>query len=161
MGVLETTGASVRRALPDARRAPQRVDMRASSAGSSGGSRGLGSDVRGRGEGEKPRRGKSKATLGIKIGGGGGTWEPIPSREVDDTLLCGAANRDRVRVKSMFALVGVPPHLRASDGLATFWAYHSQGKCSSNCDSKWDHCLSAAEDIDPRREYARRIRAKI
>ena len=75
---------------------------------------------------ERPHCEKIKAA-GSKKGGGGGTWEPIPTKEVDDTLLCRAANRDRVRVKSMFALVGVPPPLRASDGLATFWAYHSQG----------------------------------
>ena len=60
---------------------------------------------------EKPRCKKNKTTEGIKTGGGGGTWEPISSREVDDTLLCGAANGDRVRVKSMFALVGGPPPL--------------------------------------------------
>ena len=100
---------------------------------------------------EKPCRGKIKSTAGSKTGRGGGTWEPIPSKEVDDTLLYGAANGDRVRVKSMFALVGSPPPLCASDGLATFWAYHSQGGCSSNCDRKWDHCPSAAEDIGPRR----------
>ena len=76
---------------------------------------------------EKPRRGKSKTTAGIKTGGRGGTWELIPSREVDDTLLWGAANGDRVWVKSMFALVGGPPPLRLSDGLATCWAYHLQG----------------------------------
>ena len=52
---------------------------------------------------------------------------PILSKEVDNTLLCGAANGDRVRVKSMFALVGGPPPLRASYGLATCWAYQSQG----------------------------------
>ena len=69
-----------------------------------------------------------------------------PSREVDKTLLCGAANRDRVRVKSMFALVGGPLPLRTLDGLATCWAYHSQGGCSSKYDRKWDHCPSAAED---------------
>ena len=68
---------------------------------------------------EKPRCGKIKSMAVSKTGGGGGTWEPIPSREVDDTLLCGAANGDRVRVKSMFALVGGPPPLHASDGLAT------------------------------------------
>ena len=85
---------------------------------------------------EKPWRGRSKTTAGINTGGRGGTWEPIPSREVDDTLLCRAANGDHIRVKSMFALVGGPPPLRASDGLATFWAYHSQGGCSSNCDRK-------------------------
>ena len=73
--------------------------------------------------GEKPRRGKLKAA-GIKTGGGGGTWDPIHTKEVDETLLCGAANGDRVRVKSMFALVGGPPPLRASVGLATCWAYH-------------------------------------
>ena len=89
-----------------------------------GGARGGGGDYSSIGEEtvEKPRRGKSKTTAGIKTGGGGGTWEPILSREVDDTLLCGAANGDRVRVKSMFALVGGPPPLCASDGLATFWA---------------------------------------
>ena len=32
---------------------------------------------------------------------------------------------------------------------------------SSNCNRKWDHCPSAAEDIGPRREYAGRIWAKI
>ena len=72
---------------------------------------------------EKPRRGKSKMTAGIKIGGGGGTWEYIPSREVDNTLLCRTENKDRVRVKSMFALVGGPPPLRMLDGLSNFWAY--------------------------------------
>ena len=66
---------------------------------------------------ERPRRGKIKAA-GIKTGGGGETWDPIPTKEVDETLLCGAANGDRFRVKSMFALVGGPPPLRASDGLA-------------------------------------------
>ena len=66
-------------------------------------------------------------TAGNKTGGGGGTWDPIPSREADKTFLCGAANGDRVRVKSMFALFGAPPPLRESDGLATCWAYHSQG----------------------------------
>ena len=70
---------------------------------------------------ERPRRGKIKAA-GSKTGGG--TWEPIPAKEVDDTLLCGAANGDRVRVKSIFALVGGPPSLLASDGLATCWDYH-------------------------------------
>ena len=68
--------------------------------------------------------------MGIKTGGGGGTWDPIPTKEVDKTLLCGAANGYIVRFKSMFALVGGPPPLRASDGLETFWAYHSQGVCS-------------------------------
>ena len=68
---------------------------------------------------EKPRRGEIKTTAGNKIGGGGGTWEPIPSREVDETLLCGAANEDLVRVNSMLALVGGPPSLRALDGLGT------------------------------------------
>ena len=68
---------------------------------------------------EKPCRGKLKLAAGSKTGGGGRTWEPIPSKEVYDTLLCGAANRDRVWVKSMFALVGSTPPLRASDGLAT------------------------------------------
>ena len=69
--------------------------------------------------------GGNKATAGIKSGGGGGTWEPISSREVDETLLCRAANGYRARVKSMFSLFGGPPPLRASDGLATCWAYHS------------------------------------
>ena len=72
-----------------------------------------------------------------------------------------AANRDRVRVKSMLALVGVPPPFRASYGLETCWAYHSQGGCISNYDRKWDHCPSTAEYIGPRREYAGRIRAKL
>ena len=75
---------------------------------------------------ERPRSGKIKAE-GIKTGGGGGTWDPIPTKEVDKTLLCGAANGYRVRVKSMFALIGGPPPLRTSDGLETCWAYHSQG----------------------------------
>ena len=110
---------------------------------------------------EKPRRGKSKTMEWIKTGGGGGTWEPIPSRELDNTLLYRAANGDHVRVKSMFALVGGPPPLRASDGLETCWAYPLQGGCSSNCDLKWDHCPSVAEDIGPRREYAGRIWAKL
>ena len=68
---------------------------------------------------EKPRRGKIKNPAGNKMVGGGGTWDLTPSREVDETLLYGAANRDRVRVKSMFNLVGGPLPLRASDGLAT------------------------------------------
>ena len=110
---------------------------------------------------EKPRRGKIKSTAGSNTGGGGGTQEPILSKEVDDTLLCGATNGDRVWVKSMFTLVGGPPPLRVSDGLATCWAYHSQGGWSSNCGRKWDHCPSAAEDIGPRREYAGRIWAKL
>ena len=80
---------------------------------------------------------------------------------MDETLLCGAANGDRVRVKSMFTLVGGPLLLRASDGLEIFWAYHSQVGCSSNCDRKWDHCPSVAEDIGPRREYAGRIQEKL
>ena len=86
-----------------------------------GGARGGGRDYGLIGEetAEKPRRGRSKLTAGSKTGGGGGTWEPIPSREVDNTLLCGAANGDGVWVKSMFALVGGPPPLRTSDGLAT------------------------------------------
>ena len=67
---------------------------------------------------ERIRRGKVKVA-GSKTGGEGGTWDPIPTKEVDNTLLCGAANGDRVRVKSMFALVGGPPPLRVSDGLAT------------------------------------------
>ena len=74
---------------------------------------------------EKPRRRKSKFTAGSKTGGGGGTWKPIPPREEDDTLLYRAANGDRVRVKSMFVLVGGPPPLRTLDGLATCWDYHS------------------------------------
>ena len=128
-----------------------------------GGARRGGGDYGLIGEGtvEKPRCGKNKSIAGHKTGGGGGTWEPILSREVDDTLLYDAANGDHVRVKSMFALVGGPSPLRASDGLATCWAYHLQGWCSSNCDRKWDHCPSAAEDIGPRREYAGRIRAKL
>ena len=109
---------------------------------------------------ERPRPRKIKAA-GSKKGGGGATWDTIPTKEVDETLLCGAANGDRVRVKSMFALVGGPPPLYASDGLATCWAYHSQGGCSSNCDRKWDHCPSAAEDLGYRREYAGRIWAKL
>ena len=64
---------------------------------------------------EKPCLQKSKLTAGSKTGEGGGTWELIPSREVDDTLLCGAANGGHVQVKSMFALVGGPPPLRASE----------------------------------------------
>ena len=128
-----------------------------------GGDRGGGGDYSSSGEEtvEKPRRGKSKTTAGINTGGGGGTWETIPSKEVDETLLCGAANGDCIRVNSMFALFGGPPSLCASDGLATCWAYQSQGGCSSNCDRKWYHCPSAAEDIGPRREYAGRTRAKL
>ena len=110
---------------------------------------------------EKPCCGNIKSTAGSKTGGGGGTWETIPSEEVDDTLLCGAANGDIVRVNSMFALVGSPPPLCVSDGLSTCWDYHSQGGCSSNCNRKWDHCPSAAEDIGPRREYTGRIWVKI
>ena len=77
------------------------------------------------------------------------------------THLCGAANGDCVRVKRMFALVGGPPPLRALDGLETFWAYHSQGECSSNCDRKWYHCPSSAEDIGLRQEYAGRLWVKL
>ena len=110
---------------------------------------------------EKTRRGKSKTTAGNKTGGRGRTREHVPSREIDKTLLCGAANGDRVRVKSMFTLVGGPLPLRASDGLATCWDYHFQGGCSSKCDRKWDHCPSAAEYLGPRREYAKRIQAKL
>ena len=110
---------------------------------------------------EKPRCRKLKSTTGSKTGGGGGTCEPVPSKGVDDTLLCWAANGDRVRVKIMFTLVGGPPPLRTPDGLATFWAYHSQGGCNSNYDRKWDHCPSAAEDLGPRWEYAGRIWAKL
>ena len=74
---------------------------------------------------EMPCRGKIKAA-GSKTGVRGGTWEPIPTKEVDDILLCGTENGDRVRIKSIFTLVVGPPPLRASDGLETFWAYHSQ-----------------------------------
>ena len=35
---------------------------------------------------------------GGKARGGEGTWDPIPAKEVDETLLCGATNGDRVRV---------------------------------------------------------------
>ena len=105
--------------------------------------------LKGEDTGEKPRSGKQARS---KAGGGGGTWDPIPTKEVDKTLLCGAENGDRVRVKSMFALVGGPTPLRASGGLATCWAYHSQGGCSSNFDRKWDHCPSAAKDLGPRQE---------
>ena len=80
---------------------------------------------------------------------GGGTWDPIPNNEVDKTLLCGAANGDIVRVMSMFALFGGPPPLRTPDGLATCWAYRSQGGYSSNCDCKWDHYTSPEEDLGP------------
>ena len=110
---------------------------------------------------EKPRCRKIKTTAGNKTSRGGGTWEPIPSRGVDETLLCWAANGDRVWMKSMFALVGSPLPLCALDGPATCWAYHLQGGCSSNCNRKWDHCTSAAEDIVPRREYSGRIRSKL
>ena len=48
-----------------------------------------------------------------------------PVQEVDNTLLCGAANRDCVREKSMFALVGGPPPRRTLNGLVIWWAYHS------------------------------------
>ena len=76
---------------------------------------------------EKLRHRKKKTPAGEKTGGVGETWYPTPSREVEETLLCGAANGDRIRVKRMFALVGGPPPLRVSDGLATCWAYHLQG----------------------------------
>ena len=108
--------------------------------------------------GENPCHGKQ---VGSKAGGGEGTWDPIPAKEVDEKLLCGAANRDRVQVKKKFTLVGGPPPLRASDGLATCWAYHLQGGCSSNCDCKWDHCPSTAEDLGTRREYTKRIQTKL
>ena len=73
----------------------------------------------------------------------------------------GRANGDIVRVNSMFSLVSGPPPLRAPDGLATCWAYHSQGGCCSNCDRKWDHCPSTAEDLGPRQEYPKLIKAKL
>ena len=101
--------------------------------------------------GEKSRCGKQNAG-GIKTGGGGGTWDPIPTKEVDETLLCRAANGGRVRFKGMFALVGGPPPLRVSDGLTTCWAYHLHGGFSSNYDRKWDHCPSTAEDLGPWQE---------
>ena len=47
-----------------------------------------------------------------------------PPKEVNNTLICGEANGNRVRVKSMFSLVSGPIPLHASDGLATFWAYY-------------------------------------
>ena len=136
---------------------------RMSTAKIGGGTRGGGGDDASSEEEmvENPRRRKKKTPAGEKTGEGGGTWDPIPSREVEETLLCGAANGDCVRVKRMFALVGGPPPLRTSDGLATFWAYHLQGGCSSNCGRKWDHCPSVAEDIGPRREYAGRIWEKL
>ena len=80
---------------------------------------------------------------------------------MDETILCGAANGDRVQVKSMFVLVGAPPPLRASDGLALAGPTTRRGGCSLNYDRKWDHCTSAAEEIDPRQEYSGRIRAKL
>ena len=93
-----------------------------------GGARGGGGDYGLIGEEtvEKPRRGKIKLTEGSKTGGGGGTWEPIPSRELDNTLLCGAANGDRVQVKSMFALVSGPPPLCASG--QHFEYFHGTGE---------------------------------
>ena len=51
--------------------------------------------------GEKPRRGKQ---AGGKAGGEEGKWDPIPTKEVDETLLCGAANGDRIRVKKILHL---------------------------------------------------------
>ena len=85
----------------------------------------------------------------------------VPQRSMSSTSLVEMGDRGRVRVKSIFALVGGPPPLRASDGLATCWAYHSQGGCSSNCDHKWDHCPSAAEDLGPQQEYTNRIQANL
>ena len=103
--------------------------FRMSTAKIGGGARGGGRDDASSWEEtvEKPRRRKIKIPAGNKTGGGGDTWDPISSIEVDETLPCRSANRDRVWVKSMFALVGGPPSLRVSDGLATFWAYHLQG----------------------------------
>ena len=37
-----------------------------------------------------------------------------------------------------------PPPVRALDGLATCWAYDSQGGFNSNCNRKWDHFPCAA-----------------
>ena len=107
------------RSLPPAARIPPELLPVFAKVG--GGARGGGGDYGSSGEEtvEKPRRGEIKTTAGNKTGGGGGTWEPIPSREVDETLLCGAANGDLVKVNSMFALVGGPPSLRALDGLGT------------------------------------------
>ena len=51
-----------------------------------------------------------------------------------------------------------PPRVRWS---SNFLGLPLAGGCSSNCDRKWDHCPSAAEDLGPRREYAARIRAKL
>ena len=60
-----------------------------------GGNRGGGGvqTMKGEETGENPRRGKQ---AGGKAGGGEGTWDPIPAKEVDKTLLCGAVNGDRV-----------------------------------------------------------------
>ena len=112
---------------------------------------------------QSTRRTKKKpgTPAGQPTGGGAGMWNPAPAGEVDETLCCKAANGDKVRVRQMFSLVGGPPPLRVSDGLATCWAYHSQGGCSSNCDRAFDHCPSSAEDIGPRREYAARVRSKL
>ena len=105
---------------------PLRYCRFTASAGGGNCGGGGGQTLIGKETGQKPCRGKLKSS-GIKTRGGGGTWDHIPTKEVDKTLLCGAANGDRVRVKSMFALVGGPPPLRASYGLANFWAYHLQG----------------------------------
>ena len=64
--------------------------------------------IKGEDTGENPRRRKQ---AGGKAGGGEGTWDPIPAKEVDETLFCGAVNGDRVRVKKMFTIVSGPPPL--------------------------------------------------
>ena len=73
---------------------------RMSTAKIGGGVRGGGGDDAWSGEEmvEKPRRRKNKTPAVEKTGGGRGTWDPIPSREVDETLLCGSTYRARIRV---------------------------------------------------------------
>ena len=94
----------------------------------------------------------------------------IATKEVDKTLLCRAANGDIFRVKSMFDLVGVPPPLCALDGLATCWAYHSQGGAVQTATASgttvpprrrtWDLCENTQgrfgqnyDEIEPRRDW--------
>ena len=51
-----------------------------------------------------------------------------------------------------------PPRVRWSSNLLGLTL---AGGCSSNCNGKWDQCPPAAEDLGPRREYAKRIQVKL
>ena len=84
MGGAETTGAPVRRYLPDAPQAPLRVAVGALSDRSGGRIRGRGRDVISRGEGESDQgkeRGRGGGTGYEKVGDSGGVGtDGIPGR---------------------------------------------------------------------------------